>query len=213
MPRGNREFAVGDNAATGHGSDTNGTDSSTLNAATGGTDSALNFVNPAAVGGSGGGVGGSSGGGAGEPVRKRRGRKPGSTYAKKTENISVEGLSGILFSAHMMLAGITRVEEMALDMPEAEQLAQATANMMRHYPNAVISPKTVDTINFIMCCGALYGTRLIAIRNRRTQARQNRTAENAKPVDASVTREAQQPSPAGGKVPDDYLQEQGFRFN
>jgi hypothetical protein len=70
----------------------------------------------------------------------------------------------------MMLAAFTKSAELLVDESEAQQLAQATANVSRHY-NAQIAAKTIDWVNFATVAGMVYGTRLVAIRNRHAAER------------------------------------------
>lgn len=68
---------------------------------------------------------------------------------------------------HGLLAGITKTPEFALDQNEAKELAQAVGNVSRHY-DVSASAKTVDIANLIMVCGMVYGSRILAVRARKT---------------------------------------------
>ncbi len=196
MARGTRIIQNATSGTIEGNSGATGNDDSELNAASGET-AANEYLDPAdlasPVNGSQGSNGSGNGSSAGEPVRKRRGRKPGSINAKKGETISVDGLASIIFSAHAMLAGITHSQELMLDPTEATQLAQATANVSRHY-GVAMAAKTVDWINFAMVAGGIYGTRLIAIRMRRQY---ERAGNHAKPVN---TAPQQQEKPVNNHV-------------
>lgn len=113
----------------------------------------------------------------GDAGPKRRGRKPGSTTRAKQATLDVNGIEQLLLSTHYMLAGMTRVQEIALSPDEAKSLAQATANVARHY-DVSVSAKALDWTNLIMALGMVYGTRVVAMRNRARSAKANR----AKPV-------------------------------
>lgn len=69
-----------------------------------------------------------------------------------------------------MLAAFTKSAELLVDEDEAAKLAEATVNVSRHY-NVAMAAKTVDWINFATVAGMIYGTRLVAIRNRRAGER------------------------------------------
>ena len=56
-----------------------------------------------------------------------------------------------------------------LDPKEAAQLAQAIANVQRHY-ESVISAKTLDWSRLVMTLGTIYGSRALAIGMRRKAA-------------------------------------------
>ena len=106
------------NAARGNGSGTSGERPS--------------IIDPGKIGSEGSNIG-SDGSIAGEPVRKRRYTKRGSPGSKGAEAVSVDSLAGIIFNAHAMLAAMTKTQEWLLDPKEATDLAQATANVSRHY--------------------------------------------------------------------------------
>jgi hypothetical protein len=126
-------------------------------------------IDPASItgdNGSGSGDNGSGGSAAGGDAPKRRGRRPGTTTKGKQAALDVNGLESLLYSVHGMLAGITKTEELMLDHSEAKSLAEATANVARHY-DVSVSAKALDWSNLVMALGMVYGTRLVAIRARR----------------------------------------------
>lgn len=84
-----------------------------------------------------------------------------------------------------MLAAITKTSELALDNDEAKQLATASANVAKHY-NMLIDPKTADWANLIMVMGMVYGTRLMAIRMRRTTERRDKPEPEKPQGEASI---------------------------
>lgn len=138
-------------------------------------------IDPDAISGS---VGNADGGGSG-PVKRKRGRPAGSGGTAKTKGppIDINGLEFILLSAHEMLAGMTQIEELEIDKEEAGKLSLAIANVGRHY-NMAMSAKALDWTALFMTLGAVYGTRIAAIRIRRTMAKD--TAKTA-PRPASTT--------------------------
>ena len=71
-----------------------------------------------------------------------------------------------------------------LDEKEALELSKASVNVSRHYGFAP-SSKSVDWANLIMTLGAVYGTRLIAVRNRKRSERPQKTKQpqQAEPID------------------------------
>lgn len=141
------------------------------------------IIDPVTIGGNGnpgdsGGIGGTGGNnqpGSSDPP-KRRGRKPGSTNAKKTSSVhlDVDAISTILFSTHQMLAVYSKIPELEIDEAESEKLAKGIANVSRHYDTQV-SAKALDWYYLIQVLVLIYGTRLYAIRERRR--------EEKKPVD------------------------------
>lgn len=127
----------------------------------------LTIIDPAELGDSGSG-GGSDGDNSGQPVRKRRGRPAGSRTRKKAPALDINGVESILISAHTILASFTKTPELALDKEEAKQVATAVANVSRHY-DVQASEKAMDWTNLFMALGMVYGTRLYAIRAKRSQ--------------------------------------------
>ena len=132
---------------------------------------------PAAASGNGNDVGNGSAGS--QPGKRKRGRPPGSrngnsgngngsanTSAKKKATVDISGLEKLLFSTHAMLAGLTKTPEFCIDQSEAKMLAEGAANVARHY-NVIVNEKTQDWANLIMCLGAVYGTRFVAISTRK----------------------------------------------
>lgn len=81
-------------------------------------------------------------------------------------------------STHAMLAGLTKAHELALEPSEAKSLAQGIANVASHY-DVQTSTKALDWTNLIMVCGMIYGTRIVAIRERRRNARPQNEAPRA----------------------------------
>jgi len=142
-------------------------------------DAGFTIIDPASIGDGGGSDNGDAGNSAGEP-RKRRGRKPGTGPARsgKTPPLDINGVQALLFSAHNILAAITKTPEFVLSENESEELAKGIANVSRHYDVAA-SAKTVDIMNLAMVAGMIYGSRIMAMRNRKaTEKKAAREADN-----------------------------------
>jgi hypothetical protein len=95
---------------------------------------------------------------------KRRGRPKGSKNASKTSD-AVEGLTGILLNVHAMLSVLVKCPELVIEESEAKKLSKAITQVAEFYP-VELAPKVVAWVNLTICCGAIYGTRVIAISNR-----------------------------------------------
>lgn len=137
--------------------------------------SGLTIIDPADIDGSAGdgnSDGRNTGDNAGEPVRKRRGRPAGSarTARAKKATLDINGVEGILLSAHTLLAAIAKTPELILDKDEAKQLAEGIANVSRHY-DLETTQKGMDWGNLIMVVGMIYGTRIFAIRAKKASSK------------------------------------------
>lgn len=85
-----------------------------------------------------------------------------------------------------MLAMILKQQELQLDQPESELLAKAMVDVSSHY-GFQPSSKAVAWTNLIMVAGAIYGTRLVAIRNNRIATRrETRAAQTQQKPDEPV---------------------------
>lgn len=93
-------------------------------------------------------------GGSGSETRNRKTEKKGA--------LDVSGVEAILFSAHMMLAGITKNAELSLDKQESRMLAEAIDKVNRHY-ELTASAKAVDWANLVMVAAMIYGPRIAKI--------------------------------------------------
>lgn len=105
----------------------------------------------------------------GSPRRRGRPRGSKSPVAKQATKEVQQDLTGLLYSAHLMLAALTKVEELKLDKEEAKELGAAIARVNSEFGGVVVSPKTAACVNLAMVGGAVYGTRLIAYSNRMKQ--------------------------------------------
>lgn len=72
----------------------------------------------------------------------------------------------------MLLAKAAKIPELRLDEEEAKKLADATANVARHY-NIAISQKTLDITNLITAVSTIYGSRIMAIANNKRISKMN----------------------------------------
>lgn len=129
--------------------------------------------------------------------------KPAAATAPKQVALSVDGVSAILFSIHGMLAGITRVPELALDDKESKQLAAAIAEVGKHY-DLTADPKMVAWANLTMTCAALYGSRFVAIKFRiaaQREAAQRKSVAHSEPAqDGGIPVFGSMPPMDGGKT-------------
>lgn len=138
-------------------------------------------IDPGTVGaefdGSRGGSGDSGSGsdsGSGQPVRRKR-KYTRRKSAASAPGVSVDVMSALLLTGHSMLAGITKTPELALEESEAGELANAL-NTVNNFYRVEVAEKTMAWLNLAMVGGMIYGTRLLAIRERRSSTRAERVA-------------------------------------
>lgn len=126
-------------------------------------DGAPRVVDPA--------TGSTPGGDAAGSGPRRRGRRPGSrnSVTGKKSPLDVNGLETLLFSLHAMAAAYLRIPELELEKTEAERLSAAAARVLAHYP-VTLAAESIDIVNLVMACGMIYGSRVMAIRVRKSRA-------------------------------------------
>lgn len=105
--------------------------------------------------------------------RKRRGRPPGSTNKAKSVPANISGIEKTLYGIHQMLGAII-APELAIGEDDAKELASSIHAVNRHYNVRMFDEKTQDWLNLIMVAGAMYGGRIVAIRDRKRAARNTR---------------------------------------
>jgi hypothetical protein len=71
---------------------------------------------------------------------------------------------------HAMLALQLKTPELEVSEIEAREFAKAAQNVMRHY-SVQATQKTIDWISFAGITAGIYGTRALAISNRRKEER------------------------------------------
>jgi hypothetical protein len=123
-------------------------------------DGGTGTVEPAAVAASDGDL----------PERKRRGRPPGSANKAKPVPANISGIEKTLYGIHQMLGAII-APELAIGEDDAKELASSIHAVNRHYNVRMFDEKTQDWLNLIMIAGAMYGGRIVAIRDRKRASR------------------------------------------
>lgn len=110
----------------------------------------------------------------GEPVR--RGRRKGSrnsSGSKQQQKQTGQDLTGILLSAHFLLATIAKVPEIELEEAEARKLGDALARVNALYDGIIFTEKQMAWIQLAMAGGAVYGPRLVVYRARVKQEKRD----------------------------------------
>lgn len=81
----------------------------------------------------------------------------------------------------MLLAGIFKSPGIMLTEKEAHDLADATLNVSRHYPQFQAAQKTIDWANFCTVAVIIYGTRIMAA-SAAKRAAKTQTGESAQVI-------------------------------
>jgi hypothetical protein len=172
----------------------------TGNATSGGSDNGSS--------GSGNGTGGSFTATADPGTRRKRGRPPGSgsgkTRSQKADSVSADGLSAILFSVHMGIAGMAQNPVWALDKEESASLAEAAKAVADHY-NFEASKEVMLWTNLLTVLAMVYGPRVAMqykqLRDKKPKQQPQRQSEPVKPAPipdaAPVSNTANVDLPAG----------------
>lgn len=84
-----------------------------------------------------------------------------------------------------MLAGITKIPELAIDPQESRAIADASAKVAEFY-DMTADPKIIAWCNLAMVLGTTYGTRIVAINMRKKSERQKRS-EKVTPIRPDVS--------------------------
>lgn len=124
----------------------------------------------AAAGGGDSGTGNDDSGNATDGTTKRTRAKRGEGKAKTTGPVSVSGIESVLFSAHLMLSAALQEPNLALSKEEAHGLAEAAAEVARHYPTT-IDPKMMAWANLAMAVGLVYGPRVYTLTKGKKKTR------------------------------------------
>lgn len=96
----------------------------------------------------------------GKRERKKRGPNKRTTGAKKAQ----DSIAPFIMMVHTLMAA--KVPEMALEMDEAERVSKAYINFCEYHDIPILSAKRMSEIELISMLWMVYGTRIIAIRNR-----------------------------------------------
>src|SRR5579872_366308 len=102
-----------------------------------------------------------------EPVRKRRGRKPGtSAKAQAIRNLdSLANIEACLVSACFFIGNACSAPELYADEDEAAKVADAVREFAKHHAIGV-TDKRLSEFNLAMVGGAFVGMRLVALWKR-----------------------------------------------
>ena len=179
--------------------------SSKSNPDSGPVDGAPEFIDPASAG-SGGDSGGirDSAGTEFDPTRHsspdarnkdgtfrgKRGRKAGGSGSKSRSQIHSDIKETAIFLTqglmlfHTSIAAMTQTPELVLEEAEAEAVATSGLTLAAMY-DLTPDPKLQAMINFAMILGTTYGTRVIAIRARKSQEKEERREGKAGVYDAN----------------------------
>lgn len=99
-------------------------------------------------------------GNSGKPIGAAR---AAAAKTQKTAAVSVDALAFIVNMVGGFIAAKTRQELLALDEAEARVIAEAGANVAKHY-NIPVNEKTAAWIGLVTAVGTIYGSKIAAIK-------------------------------------------------
>lgn len=102
----------------------------------------------------------------------------------------------MLMTVHGVAAGVSSIKELELSKPEADGLADALIRIEREYPTTV-DPRVLAWVNLAIVGGMIYGTRIVAVRERLKSERAAKRRPDAPPPPAIIN-PATQAKPADG---------------
>lgn len=111
--------------------------------------------------------------------------KPKRAYTKKSERVTFDSdsarkLAKQLEGIHLMVASITKLNELCISDTESMMLAQSLQTMSAEY-NLSLDGKTGATIQLVATCAMIYVPRVIVINNKIKQAQHNRNVVSLVP--------------------------------
>lgn len=86
----------------------------------------------------------------------------------RTARLDVEALKDLLLGIHFGIAAIAHAPDFALDAEEAEKLAKASCNVMRHY-DVRTTQKAMDWAQLCIAMGVVYGPRIMMLAARKRE--------------------------------------------
>jgi hypothetical protein len=103
-----------------------------------------------------------------------------------------------------MGAGFLKIEELQIDEAEAKHLADAVAEVAKHY-NVAVDPRTQAWANLCFAMGAVYGPRIVAYRIRTSKQKQEAQSQQNSGATIHHIRVPDGPvSATGGGAPIDF---------
>lgn len=103
-----------------------------------------------------------------EPIKRRRGRQPGTKNKPKETQVqgSLKGIEKLLISIHMAGAVMLKTPELILDPSEAKDLTEAINGVAKFYPVGM-SEKALAWMNLATTMAGIEGSRILAIKLRK----------------------------------------------
>lgn len=190
----------GDNGATGQ---TPGQLAESVNV--GGVNNDANGTTSSGDNGTSSGQGINPGDLAGQPLKRKRGRPPGSgnksggaatSKVEVTDKQAIGALAGQIQGLHIVLATLTKSPIFVLAPQECEAMAGAIHNVGKHYNLDLGGPRAA-IIQLIAVAGGIYMPRLVAIGAARAEARRQNSATVRVPPGPEETAP---PVPDGGVI-------------
>ena len=112
------------------------------------------------------------GNGSGNGKRSRRRRSDsGVKRARKSRKETPQNIEAVAGMIHTWASVLLKTPEIALDQDELKQLSEAYDNFSEHHEVPILTPKRMSEIQLVSTLLMMYGTRFIAISNRKRAER------------------------------------------
>lgn len=111
-----------------------------------------------------------SGTGNGNNTRKRR-SDSGVKRGRKSRKEAPQNIDAVVSMIHTWASVLLKTPELMLEESEVKQLSEAYNTFSEYHEVPLITPKRMSEVNLVCVALVIYGSRVVAIRNRHKQER------------------------------------------
>jgi len=113
----------------------------------------------------------------GDGKRTRRSRSDAGVKRGRKRKETPQNVEALVTMVHTWAAVVLKTPELMLDSDEVKQLSTAYETFTEFHEVPILTPKRMSEINLISTALIIYGTRFVAIKNRRKNQRANNVTE------------------------------------
>jgi len=114
---------------------------------------------------------------ASDPIRRKRGRPPGS--GNKAPPIDISGVEKLLLGINASLQWLTGIPEFDLSQKEAHDIGAAYADVAKYYPAVALDPAHAAVMNLGSQVSIAIGARIVLYKMRTANERRERARQGA----------------------------------